>query len=101
LVSLSQSRPVNGFSFYDWLIRFCTTYIVLRWTIENTSIAQQWIYANHIENNSSFIVVFTARCTATEVIWLLPAYSNCCPATGLHVTISYSYNHMSWTYLFV
>jgi hypothetical protein len=28
--------------------------------MENTSIAQQWIYANHIENTTSSVVVFTA-----------------------------------------
>jgi hypothetical protein len=44
-------------------------------SIENISVAQQWIYANHMENTSSSIVVFTARCIATEVIRLLPAYS--------------------------
>jgi hypothetical protein len=43
--------------------------------MENKSVAQQWIYVNHIENTSSFIVVFTARCIATEVSGLLPAYS--------------------------
>jgi hypothetical protein len=43
--------------------------------MENTSVAQQWIYANHIENTSSSIVVFTVRCIETEVIRLLRAYS--------------------------
>jgi hypothetical protein len=40
--------------------------------IENTSVAQQWIYVKNIENTSSSIVVFTGRCIATEVIRLLP-----------------------------
>jgi hypothetical protein len=35
--------------------------------IENTSVAQQWIYVNHIESTFSFIVVFTAHCIATEI----------------------------------
>jgi uncharacterized membrane protein required for colicin V production len=39
------------------------------------SVAQQWIYAEDIENTASSIVVFTARCIATEIIRLLPAYS--------------------------
>jgi hypothetical protein len=43
-------------------------------SIEYTSVAQQWISVNHIENTSSPIVVFAARCIATEVIELLPAY---------------------------
>jgi hypothetical protein len=43
--------------------------------MEKTSVAQQWIYANYIENTSSSIVVFTARFIATDVIRLLPAYS--------------------------
>jgi hypothetical protein len=38
--------------------------------MENTSVAQQWIYANHIEKH-----LFLFRCTATEFIRLLPAYS--------------------------
>jgi hypothetical protein len=42
---------------------------------QKTSVAQQWTYANHTENTSSSIVVPTARCVATEVILLLPAYS--------------------------
>jgi hypothetical protein len=42
---------------------------------ENTSVAQQWIYADHIENISSSIVVFRALFMATEVFRLLPAYS--------------------------
>jgi hypothetical protein len=45
--------------------------------------AQQWIYANHIENNSSSVVVFTARCIATEVIRLLPAYCGRCLAVDV------------------
>jgi hypothetical protein len=44
-------------------------------SIENTSGAQKWIYANHIENTSSSVVVYTARCIETEVIRLLFAYS--------------------------
>jgi hypothetical protein len=85
--------------------------------MENTSVVQQWIYANHIENTASS-VVFTARLTETEVIRWLPAYSlssialgftcnrlftqnvfegTClasrCPATGLYVTIFLSNDH--------
>jgi hypothetical protein len=48
---------------------------VSRRTIENKPLAQQWIYANHIENTSSSIVVFTARYIVKEVIRLLLAYS--------------------------
>jgi hypothetical protein len=43
--------------------------------MKNTSVVQQWIDSNHIENTSSSIVVFTVRCTATEVIRLLFEYS--------------------------
>lgn len=43
--------------------------------MEDTSVAQQWVYANNIENNSSIIVVITVRYIATEVSLLLPAYS--------------------------
>jgi hypothetical protein len=43
--------------------------------IENSSVAQQWIYANHIENTASSVVIFRARCIATEVIRLLSVYS--------------------------
>jgi hypothetical protein len=43
--------------------------------MQNTSVAQQWIYANHRENTSSSVVVFTARCIATEIIRFLPVYS--------------------------
>jgi hypothetical protein len=32
-----------------------------------TSVTQQWIYANHIENTPSSVVSFTARCIATDV----------------------------------
>jgi hypothetical protein len=39
-----------------------------------TSVAQQCIYANHIENTSFHFVVFAARCMATEIIRLLSAY---------------------------
>jgi hypothetical protein len=45
--------------------------------------AQQWIYANHIENTSSSIVVFTARCIGTEVIQFLPAYCGRCLAIDI------------------
>jgi hypothetical protein len=45
--------------------------------IEYISVAQQWIYANHIENTSSSII-FTARCIAMEVIRLLQAYCGRC-----------------------
>jgi hypothetical protein len=63
--------------------------------IENTSVVQQWIYANHIENTASSIAVFTGRCIETEAIrigaWVFVAEGMClpssCPATGLHVTI--------------
>jgi hypothetical protein len=43
--------------------------------MEHTSVAQQWINANHTENTTSPIVAFTARCIAAEAIRLLPAYS--------------------------
>jgi hypothetical protein len=42
---------------------------------QKTSVSQQWIYANHIENTSSSIVVLTVCCIATEAIRVLPAYS--------------------------
>jgi hypothetical protein len=68
------SRPVTGIAL------LFTTYIISRLTIQNTSVVQQWIYTNHIENTSSSIVAFTARCIITEVIRLLPAYCGCCLA---------------------
>jgi hypothetical protein len=43
--------------------------------MEKTSVAQQWLYANHIQNTSSSAVLFTACCIVTEVILLLYAYS--------------------------
>jgi hypothetical protein len=62
-----------SFSFYDSLLFYdWTSYTVSRRTLKNTSVAQQWIYENRIENTSSFAVIFTARCMATEVILLLP-----------------------------
>jgi hypothetical protein len=74
--------------------------------IENTSVAHQWIYANHIENTAFSIAVFTARYIATEVIRLLPAYScrgnvftESLPRTGLHVTILITFviiNYICW-----
>jgi hypothetical protein len=44
-------------------------------SIENTSVSQQRIYANHVKNTSISIVLFTARCIATDIIHLLPACS--------------------------
>jgi hypothetical protein len=35
--------------------------------MENTSVSQQWIYANHIENTASFIVDLQRRCIETEL----------------------------------
>jgi hypothetical protein len=55
------------------LIWFYIIYVVLEWPMQNASIAQQWIYAIHIENASSSIV-FTTHCIAMKVIWLLRVY---------------------------
>jgi hypothetical protein len=35
--------------------------------MENTSVAQQCLYAGHIENTASSIAVFTVRCIATDL----------------------------------
>jgi hypothetical protein len=70
-LSLSLTRGQTHPLIYDW-----TNYIVARRTHWKTSVAQQWIYTNHIENNFFCIVVFTARCIVTEVFRLLPACSS-------------------------
>jgi hypothetical protein len=44
-------------------MNYCTNCIVSGGSIENTSVTQQWIYANHIENiscDTGSIVAFTA-----------------------------------------
>jgi hypothetical protein len=58
---------------------------------ENTSVVQQLIYANHTENTSSYVVVFTAHFIATEVACVF-VYAEIClpsryPVAGLHATI--------------
>jgi hypothetical protein len=69
--------------------------------IENTSVAQQWIYENHIESTScdaGSIFAFTAplysngsypfvACAFVDAGMCLPSR---CPAAGLHITI-YTY----------
>jgi hypothetical protein len=57
--------------------------------MENTSIAQQWIYVNHTENTSFSITVFTVRyltiaCVFIAVGMCLPV---CCLGMGLQVPI--------------
>jgi hypothetical protein len=66
----SRSHNMTGFCFMTALLIQSQG-----GSIENTSIAQQWIYMNHTENTASSIVVYTVHCTAMGVIWLLPAYS--------------------------
>jgi hypothetical protein len=56
--------------------------------MENTSIAQQWIYANYIENDASSNFIFMACNIATELIRLFPAYYSFL-ITGLHATLFY------------
>jgi hypothetical protein len=63
--------PPHGAVVAEWLR---CPHIVSGRTHKNTSVTQQWLYENHIENTSSSIV-FTACCIATEVIGFLPAYS--------------------------
>jgi hypothetical protein len=58
-----------SFSFYDW-----TTYIVSRRTQRKHPFPSSG-HANHRENTSSSILLFTACCIATEVIRLLPVYA--------------------------
>jgi hypothetical protein len=87
------------------------TYIVLRQTHRNTSVVQQRIYANHIENTASSIVVFTVplhrsgsypivACVFVVTGMCLPS---CCPATVLYVTIWFTLaigERGSWIMLF-
>jgi hypothetical protein len=76
---LPRTRPilVLSHSLFLVLILFGSVPLIESWcgSIENTYVAQQWIYANHVENISTSIVIFTAPYIATEVIRLLTVYS--------------------------
>jgi hypothetical protein len=100
-------RELAPFSFSLWFYSVLYYLYNLEADPWKTSVAQQWIYANHIENTSCdtvSILHLQHHCIATEVIRILSAYSlsrECLPGRclemGLHVTI---YKHLSddwWT----
>jgi hypothetical protein len=88
-------RGLAPFSFS--LIWFCAVVFILSrgGSIENTSVAQQWIYVNHTENTASSIVAFTApphrNGSYTIVVCIFVVAGIClprrCPTMGLHVTL--------------
>jgi hypothetical protein len=74
-MNYNSSQSIFSRTLLPWLSRARPFSFTFSLWFENTSVAQQWIYANHKENTSSSTVLLTERCIAMEVIRLLSGYS--------------------------